>query len=78
MMGMVSAMIPDQPDTKPIRSIFGMLGKLSPVAMKLNFFVSESSVTTFEKNAWHVRKVMNYREPKPASAESPVASVNGK
>lgn len=78
MMGMVSAMIPDQPDTKPIRGIFGMLGKLSPVAMKLNFFVSESSVTTFEKNAWHVRKVMNYREPKPTTAESPVASASGK
>lgn len=74
LMGMVSAMIPDQPDTKPIRGLLGMVGKLSPVAMKLNFFVSQSSVTTFEKNAWRIRKVMNYREPKPAAAESPVAS----
>ncbi|MBP7933576.1 MAG: hypothetical protein KA354_02905 [Phycisphaerae bacterium] len=73
-MGMVSAMIPDRPDTKPIRGIFGMVSKLGPVAMKLNFFVSQSSATTFEKNAWHIRKVINYREPKPTTAESAALS----
>src|SRR3972149_4526432 len=44
--GMISAMIPAQPDTKPIKGIIGIAGKLAPVAMKLNFFVSTSSITT--------------------------------
>lgn len=72
--GMVAAMIPNQPETQPIRGVFGILSKLSPVAMKLDFFVSESSVTTFQKNAWHTRTVMNYREPK---AKTETAATSG-
>ncbi len=65
MMGMVSAMIPQQPELKPVKSLIGIAGRLAPVAMKLDFFVSQSAVCTFDGKAWHVRQVTNYSPPKP-------------
>lgn len=60
-LGMASAMIPAEQDTKPIKGLIGILGKLAPVAMQLDFFQSKSSVTTFRENAWHTRSVINYK-----------------
>ncbi|MEP0843157.1 MAG: hypothetical protein HRF43_10655 [Phycisphaerae bacterium] len=67
MMSMFSAMIPDEPDSRPVKGLIGILGKLAPVAMKIDFLQSTSSATTFDGRAWRSRSVINYRPP-PAEA----------
>jgi len=62
-MAFISAFIPNEPEAKPIRGIFGILGKLGPVAEKIDFMRSTSSVCTFDGREWRCEKVINYRSP---------------
>lgn len=64
MLGMFSAMIPDEPEARPVKAMIGIAGKLAPVAMKIDFLQSTSSATTFDGKAWHTKSVINYRPPK--------------
>jgi hypothetical protein len=67
-MGFISAVMPNQPETKPIRGIIGILGKLGPVAEKIDFIRSSSSVATFDGRAWRCKTVTNYRSPTTETA----------
>lgn len=62
-MSFASAMIPDEPKTKPIKSLFGILGRLGPAVAQIDFFSSESSATTFDGKAWRTKAVVTYRNP---------------
>ena len=65
MMGMVSTMMPPQPELKPVKDIILLLGKLAPVVQKLDFFVSNSTVVTFDGKAFHTRQAVSYKLPSP-------------
>ena len=61
--GMMAMAIPD-PDVQPIfGKIAGLLGKLTPVVRKIDFFKSTASCTTFDGQAWHSKMVTNYFSP---------------
>lgn len=64
-MGFVSAFIPDQPDTKPIKAIFGLLSKISPAINEINFYSSMATVSEFDGQAWRTRQVTTYKPAEP-------------
>lgn len=64
----ISALIPDQPEMRPVRGALGIVGKLGPVAEKIDFIRSNSTMSTFDGKAWHSKSVTTYREPKPETA----------
>lgn len=72
--GFVSAFIPNKPELKPIRGVIAILGKLGPVAEKIDFFQSSSGVSTFDGRVCRSKTVTNYRSPttQPASANAGV------
>ena len=65
MVGMVSGMMPSDPQTKPVKDIILLLGKLAPVFQELDFFVSQSAVTTFDGKAFYTRQATSYKGPSP-------------
>ena len=61
--GMMGAFIPD-PEVRPVLTRVGaMLGKLTPVVRKIDFFKSTASVTTFDGKAFHSTMVVHYVSP---------------
>ncbi|HEY3243281.1 MAG TPA: hypothetical protein VGM03_08010 [Phycisphaerae bacterium] len=66
MSNMITAFIPDQPETRPIRGIIAALGRLGPALLEINFFSSESSATSFDGQAWRTKTVTTYRNPPAA------------
>ncbi len=77
MSGMMSMAIPD-PEVRPvIGKIAGMLGKLTPVVTKIDFYKSIASCSTFDGQAWHTRMVTHYLSPEERAEknkpEPPVA-----
>jgi hypothetical protein len=71
MMGMVGAMIPvpQEDGAQVVRTIFGMIQKLAPVVARINFYLSEASVTTFDGKVYRTEKVTNYKKPAPPEPE---------
>ncbi len=65
MMPMVMMMIPPSPETKPMRSVFGIMSKLAPVVAELNFERSRSSICRLEGDRWVSQYVVNYKEYTP-------------
>lgn len=69
--GMITAMIPDQPEARKVKQVIqkamGIIMKLGPVLQKMDFYSSESAVTTYD-GALTVRteKVITY---KPAASD---------
>lgn len=61
MMGMMGAFIPNEPETKPVRMMMNMFGKLGPTFMELNFLSSSSSVTRLENDGWSGTMVTVYK-----------------
>ena len=57
---MVPMMIPDPTGQKLAAKALGIVGKLSPVAAELDFFISTSSYTTFDGKAWVTHQVTHY------------------
>ncbi len=49
------------------RGISTVLTKLKPVAEEVDFLSSSAAVTTFDGQAWHGRKVINYMLDKPTT-----------
>jgi hypothetical protein len=71
MLGMVVPMvIPDENARKVAGKIIGIMGKLAPVAAKINFYKSSASYTTFDGKAWHTREVTHYQSPAERSADA--------
>jgi hypothetical protein len=66
--GMVTAMMPaDEPNAQELKpiltSIFSMLNRLGPVLMKLDFFSSQASMSTYSAGQVRNEWVMTYKEP---------------
>ncbi|MEE9293445.1 MAG: hypothetical protein V3W34_00565, partial [Phycisphaerae bacterium] len=61
--GMATMAIPDPEIQQVVSKIAAMLGKLSPVANRIDFYKSSASHTTFDGRAWHTRKVTHYVSP---------------
>ncbi len=63
--GMVGMFAMDAPPE--MRKIFSavppLLGKLSPVVAKLNFYKSSASYSSFDGRRWYTRQVQNYKKP---------------
>ncbi len=69
--GMAVASIPD-PEVKQLATkLLGILGKLSPVLAKLDFYKSSATAVTFNGKQWHSHGVTNYVDPgsRPAKAQ---------
>ena len=61
--GMATMAIPD-PEIRPVISkLAGMLGKLTPVVSKIDFYKSAATHCTFDGRAWHTRMVTHYVTP---------------
>jgi hypothetical protein len=68
MMGMMGAMIPDQPELRPMRTVFTLMSRLAPVMSKIDFIRSSASTTTYVGNGWKYEMVTTYKpyvEPAP-------------
>ena len=75
MSGMMTMAIPD-PEVRPVISkIAGILGKLTPVVTKINFFKSIARQSTFNGQSWHSKMVTHYvspdERPKKPAVETP-------
>lgn len=68
--GMVGAFaqIPDEQGGRILKAVPSITGKLARVAGRLNFFQSDSSVTTFDGKAWKTTTYTNYKDPKSLTA----------
>ncbi len=63
MSGMLTMAIPD-PEVRPVISkIAGILGKLTPVVTKINFYKSVARQSTFNGQSWHSKTVTHYVSP---------------
>lgn len=74
--GMAAAMIPDEPDTRQVKQIIqsalGIVLKLGPILQKIDFFSSESSMTTYDGSlTLRTESVVTYKEH---SAGAPVTA----
>lgn len=67
----IPMMIPDPDVQQAVAKIVGIIGKLSPVAAKIDFYKSSSSYSTFDGQAWHIHKATNYQSP---TERAPAAS----
>jgi hypothetical protein len=72
MMGFMGNFIPDEPQARPVKAIFGTLGRLGPVLAEIDFFSSSSSVTTFQDGVYRSKAVLTYKpEPPPPPPPAP-------
>ena len=78
MVGMLGSFIPDEPETRPMKAIIAILGRLSPAIAKIDFLSSSASVCTFDGQGWMTEQVLNYKPepppPPPAEPEAPKAA----
>lgn len=66
---MIGASVP-RPELKPIiTKAASMLGKLGPVARKVNFYKSNASSTTFDGHMWRTHSVTHYFSPEERDAQ---------
>ena len=67
--GMIGTFVPE-PKLRPVLAkISGMLGKLTPVVRKIDFYKSEATHTTFDGQMWHSRGVTHYVSPAERAAK---------
>lgn len=65
-MGMAGMFVPAEapPQARAVlQTIPQILAKLTPVAGKLDFYLSSADVTSFDGQAWHSKSVQNYKRP---------------
>ncbi len=70
--GMAAMAVPDPDAQQIIAKVLGIVGKLAPVAQKIDFFKSSSEYTTFDGKEWYTRAVTNYQSPTERVAQSGV------
>jgi tetratricopeptide (TPR) repeat protein len=61
--GVASAMIPDDDARLVFGKISGMFSKLAPVVLKIDFYKSVASYTTFDGQTYYTQTVTHYRSP---------------
>jgi tetratricopeptide (TPR) repeat protein len=71
MSGMMGMAIPDPQARKVIARVGGILGKLAPVARKIDFYKSNSAYTTFDGSAWRSSSVTHYQDPQERGLAAP-------
>jgi hypothetical protein len=69
--GMASLAIPEPEVRNVVARITTMLGKLIPVARKIDFFKSTSTLTTFDGLNWRTEQLTHYVSPPPAPQPAP-------
>jgi len=69
--GTASIAVPDPQAKMVIAKITSMIAKLSPVVLKIDFYKSHASYTTFDGQAWHTRQVTHYFSPDERAARKP-------
>lgn len=75
--GMAGSFIPDPDMQQMLMRVSAMLSKVAPVAMKIDFYKSTASCTTFDGQAWRTQSVTHYYSPEErrTSTGSVVQSV---
>jgi hypothetical protein len=68
--GIVSAMIPDDEARPILGKITGILSKLTPVVLKIDFYKSTASYTTFDGLTYYTRTVTHYFSPEERAARN--------
>lgn len=63
--GMFAGMMPDNPETRPLKGMIRVLTRLQPVFNQIDFLSSSATVTTFDGLAWRTDGVVTYRVPAP-------------
>jgi len=48
-----------------LQDLLVIIGKLGPLARKVDFLQSKASITTFDGKAWRTRSVLSYKPPAP-------------
>ncbi len=61
--GMAVNFIPNPKAKMTIGRVLGMVAKLGPVARKIDFYKSTSTLTTIEGNRWRTRSVTHFKSP---------------
>jgi hypothetical protein len=68
-MGFAGGVMPNEPETQPIKAVLNSLMKLGPAVAQIDFYSSTSSTTAFKDNAWWNTRVTTYKpyvpEPEP-------------
>lgn len=68
-MGFATAMMPEAPETRPIRAVINSLARLGPVVAQLNYFSSRSTEERFEDGGFRRTSVTVYKTPATAEAQ---------
>ena len=75
MAGMAGFVISRDPKNAPMRELFGILARLGPVFLKLDFFSSEASITTIDGLETRTERVITYKaaapKPEPKASTPP-------
>ncbi|MEE9293529.1 MAG: hypothetical protein V3W34_00990 [Phycisphaerae bacterium] len=61
MCGMAGSFLPDQEETRPIKTVFSLLARLAPVVAEINFYSSKASMSHFTGDGWVSRTKMTYK-----------------
>ncbi len=67
--GMIGTFVPAQKLRPVFAKISGMLGKLVPVAQRIDFYKSGATHKTFDRRMWRTRGVTHYRSPAERGTE---------
>ncbi|MBN1346635.1 MAG: hypothetical protein JXQ73_28350 [Phycisphaerae bacterium] len=62
LLGLVRQYLPDEPQTRTVRSVLALIDRMSVPARKLDFCASRASVTHFDGNKWSTDCVTTYKK----------------
>lgn len=71
--GTASMFVTNQKARTVISKIAGMVGKLTPIVRKMDFYKSTASYTTREGNTWRTHAVTHYFSPAERASRQPAA-----
>ena len=54
---------PNAPETRPLRRMISILGRLTPALAEIDFYSSSATTCTFDGLTWRMERVLNYRPP---------------
>ena len=63
--------VPQTPEEHAIKTLLGMVGKLTPAILKMNFTLSNSSICKFNDDQWNIKVVTTYKEYTPPEERKP-------
>jgi len=60
-LGMVSGFMPNEPETRVVKTMFSLLRLLVPALNEIDFYSSSSTTCTFDGTAWKMEAVVNLK-----------------